>query len=413
MKEIFDKSIDMKECPLNCDILTSGDNAYPTDNEDIESHIEECESKVDEVEVETQEERLQRQLAELERFGFSRPDDPEEDSTGRMSYIAACKRLDGGKDVIISLPVETVVEKFEMENVVLDHAGLGDRGTQALAEALKINQIITSLSLANNFITSIGAEYLISSLYHNNTITVLDLSDNQLGRHVSASPLGGIGSILKPLLSKSSNLLELSLRGNKIGDIDIEYICEGLMDNHSLQKLDISYNNVRFRGADAIAKMLQNNYELVDLNLGWNQLCATGCSVILNDGLTNNNNMKRFNISWNGLDDSSGTVLGRIIRESNIEEIDLSHNRLGPTGAAAIAAGIAGTSTLTSLNLDDNPLQDSGCTAIVASLKGNDTVKCVRLLHTRCGKAAIREASEVLRLRHSLEIIVPEMAALV
>eukprot|EP00658_Telonema_sp_P-2_P051695 TRINITY_DN39797_c0_g1_i1.p1 TRINITY_DN39797_c0_g1~~TRINITY_DN39797_c0_g1_i1.p1 ORF type:complete len:124 (-),score=29.24 TRINITY_DN39797_c0_g1_i1:247-618(-) len=116
--------------------------------------------------------------------------------------------------------------------------------------------------------------------------------------------------------------------------------------------------------------------------------------------------------AWNGLDDEGAALVGKVIQENAIEDIDISHNRVTPIGADKIAAGIVGSSSLVSLNLDDNPLRDEGCAVIIRSLRDNSTVQSVRLLQTGCGRKALEEATQTLRQRQNIELLVPERIAL-
>lgn len=357
-------------------------------------------------------ERLLAKLEELEGYAFPKLSDPEEDTTGRAAYIEACKRLDGGRDVVLTFPVEAVLDKMDKEELVLDHVGLRDRGAEALSEALMVAHHVTTLSLAHNHIGPSGAEHILAACLHSKNITILDLSNNVLGRNAALSPEGGIGYMLKQFITRNNTVVQLYLQGNAIGDSDATQIAEAVVSNHTLQKLDLSYNNLHYRGAQAVASMLHNSYELTDVNLSWNRFQSSGCLVILKEGLLQNNTIKTFGLAWNGLDDEGAALIGKIIQENAIEEIDISHNRVTPVGADKIAAGIVGSSSLVSLNLDDNPLRDEGCAVIIRSLRDNSTVQSVRLLQTGCGRKALEEATQTLRQRQNIELLVPERIAL-
>ena len=357
-------------------------------------------------------EDIAAKLEELEGYAFPKPADPEEDSTGRAAYIHACKRLDGGRDVVLTFPVESVLDKMDKEELILDHVGLRDKGAEALSEALMVAHHVTALSLAHNHIGPAGAEHILAACLHGKNITVLDLSNNVLGRNGSLSAEGGIGHLLRQFIIRNSSVVELYLQGNQIGDNEATLIAEAVVSNHTLQKLDLSYNNLHFRGAQAVATMLHNSYELTDINLSWNRFQSQGCIAILRDGLLQNNTIKTFGLAWNGLDDEGAALVGMIIQENAIEDIDISHSRVTPAGAEKIAAGIVGSSALVTLNLDDNPLRDEGCASLIRALRENSTVQSVRLLQTGCGRRAMEEATLTLRHRDTIELIVPERIAL-
>lgn len=366
---------------------------------------------------ETEQEALERNMAELEAFTFEQPEDVRNDSTGKAAYVAACKQLDGGRGVVLSIPVETVVDKLDREVMVLDHVGLGDRGVRALAEALSINQTVTSLSLVGNNISAAGCYYLCEMLIHNKLIQHLDLGDNQLGKHASVSPDGGVGLMFSQLLSRNNTILSLSLRGNAIGDVDATHICRALAEHRTVQKLDLSHNSIRYRGATEVAAMISSNSELLEIDLSWNQFTTAGSLVILNmnNGLGANNTIKTFKMAWNGVDDTGAEVLARSIGGSVLEEVDISHNRITDKGAESIAKYLrasGASSAIVTLNLNDNPLKDTGCAVILDALRGNKSLTHISLLQTGCGKKALEAASLTLRERPELTIIIPERIAL-
>jgi Ran GTPase-activating protein (RanGAP) involved in mRNA processing and transport len=349
----------------------------------------------------TDAEILEAKLKELESYQFPRHVEPEEDGTGKLAYISVCKKLG------ILFPIDSIVERLDKEAVILDHAGLGDKGSHALAEAIRINSNITDLSLVDNWISPKGAEPLIASLCNSKSVRRLDMSDNRLGVQGSVVDVTA-GFLIKSLVTKNSIITELILRNNRLSDKDVEHIADGVNDNVTLQSLDLSYNEIQYRGAQAVARILSHNSELRELNLEWNHFRTAGSFVILNEGLLFNNTIKRFNLAWNGIDDDGGVVLGKIIGENAIEEIIVSHNKIGPRGADAIAKGLKSSTALSVLVLDDNPLRDDGCISIIRALRENGTISRISMLQSGCSKKAIEEVSETLRTRQKLKIIIPE-----
>lgn len=59
--------------------------------------------------------------------------------------------------------------------------GLGLKGVKALAGALRINQNVTVLRLADNAIPDEGVAELMRTLLDNTSITLLDISGNRMG----------------------------------------------------------------------------------------------------------------------------------------------------------------------------------------------------------------------------------------
>ena len=85
--------------------------------------------------------------------------------------------------------------------------GIGDKEAQALAEALKVNIILTSLDLYSNQIGPEGAKALAEALKKNITLTSLSLIDNQI-RHLGVK-------VLEEAFEKNPTITSLDLDGNE------------------------------------------------------------------------------------------------------------------------------------------------------------------------------------------------------
>ena len=84
--------------------------------------------------------------------------------------------------------VDAMAKNSHIQHVNLSRNMIDDDGVSTLSLALAENTLssITQLSLANNRITSIGAEYLLCSLENNETILDVDLSGNSIDHEVLA-----------------------------------------------------------------------------------------------------------------------------------------------------------------------------------------------------------------------------------
>ena len=83
-------------------------------------------------------------------------------------------------------------------------------------------------------------------------------------------------------------------------------------------------------------------------------------------------------VSRNGLGDVGATTLCDALRESTVtkvQELDLSHNDIGPEGAKAVAAMAAVVGSITECDLRQNKLGVEGWTIIFNSLRVNPSSK--------------------------------------
>ena len=73
--------------------------------------------------------------------------------------------------------------------------------------------------------------------------------------------------------------------------------------------------------------------------------------------------LTKISVNDNRLGDEAATVLCDVLRESTVtkvQELDLSHNNIGPEGAKAVAAMAAVVASLTRLDVEDNWFGEEG-----------------------------------------------------
>ena len=107
------------------------------------------------------------------------------------------------------VPVSQVLKYLEQEDMQLTHYGVGPRGVVALAAALRVNNTVTTLRMADNHLGPEGCKTLLESLEERNKVTEIDMSENAMGKGIAG---------LSPLLRLNFSVVTtLHLRGNKLG----------------------------------------------------------------------------------------------------------------------------------------------------------------------------------------------------
>jgi hypothetical protein len=118
-----------------------------------------------------------------------------------------------------------------------------------------------------------------------------------------------------------------------------------LQSNQTLKRLDLSWNQFRLRGAQALAAALPDNIGLETLILG-----------------------------WNGFADVGAVALAEAIkRNENLVSLSLTNNRITLAGCTALAKALSAgvNSTLTHLNLSLNPIESGGVNAMLDAALAN------------------------------------------
>ena len=122
----------------------------------------------------------------------------------------------------------STITSVELSGLFLHENNIGSSGAKALAETLRQNSTITSVSLVGNNIGDEGAIALAETLRQNSTITDVDL------------------------------------RSNNIGDEGVTALAKALRQNSTIIDLDLSSNNIGDEGATALAKALNVDADMIN-----------------------------------------------------------------------------------------------------------------------------------------------------
>jgi hypothetical protein len=95
--------------------------------------------------------------------------------------------------------------------------------------------------------------------------------------------------------------------------------------------------------------------------------------------------------------------LKKQIEHHNINEIDISHNEIGPIGATYLAEVLKGATNITSLNIFVNNIGDEGAIALALVLKDN-SITNLHIAKNKIGKKGIEYLAEALRDTNVTEI---------
>ena len=171
----------------------------------------------------------------------------------------------GARHLAQALCVNTSVKTLRLSRNPL----LGAEGTKALAEMLggngaessgTVNTTLEHVDLSNCSIERVRAQHLAQALRVNTSVKTLTLSDNPLGdegARALAEMLGGNGA-------ESSGTVNTTLEHVDLSDCNIQpvgaqHLAQALCVNTSVKTLDLSLNPLRDEGAKALAEMLGGN----------------------------------------------------------------------------------------------------------------------------------------------------------
>ena len=140
----------------------------------------------------------------------------------------------------------------------LSDNSIGDRGVHALCRALTVENItLKELYLARNGITSQGANYLADMLKSNRTLITLSLYGNRIDDQ-------GMKPLTDVLTQTNRSLEHLYLSGNNLmTDLSIEYILKMLKGNETLKKIHLFNCNFSEDGQKKLRQLMEIKPNLI------------------------------------------------------------------------------------------------------------------------------------------------------
>lgn len=163
-----------------------------------------------------------------------------------------------------------------------------------LARSFQKDTAFTEVLLSDCMLSEEGAKVLLTGLFSNTTVKVLDLKGNNL-RSTGAEVLG-------KLLARNKTLQRLVLEWNALGVWDEAFLlfCEGLASNTVLTQLDLRNNQINHHGASELALALKRNATLQVLDLRWNNIGLLGGRSLL-EALQKNKSIMKLEMAGNNI----------------------------------------------------------------------------------------------------------------
>jgi len=140
-------------------------------------------------------------------------------------------------------------------------------GAHALGDVFQFMACLRELTVANGMLDSLSVRHLIMPLNPEHALAFLDLSCNLIDASAAAA--------LAMLLRSYPHLKTLILAHNKLGS-GLETISPELSTNDTLTHLDVSHNQIRQKGATALASALKHNRTMLHLNISDNNIANEG-----------------------------------------------------------------------------------------------------------------------------------------
>lgn len=267
-----------------------------------------------------------------------------------------------------------------------EHKGMlnlshSDVSLQAFGTAMEGNNTITHLQFTNN--NDYGfVNILAKSLFDNTTLTVLDISRNELDRtdrvygiipmltrncniHTlnlyDCTIQGGEGFVAA--LKGNTTLTSINLGRNNFNLNDVALIVDALIYNSSITEFDFQQNNIGDAGAIMFAEMLRVNSYITSLNLRFNNIKNIEPIATV---LHTNQTLKKLDLGANIFGNTDAEFMAQaIINNFSLTYVSLACNVIHNAGAFKLAQALETNRSIRYLNLNDNKFDTIGKEAFI------------------------------------------------
>ncbi|XP_073348565.1 uncharacterized protein [Pagrus major] len=222
-------------------------------------------------------------------------------------------------------------------------------------------------------------------------------------RYLKACRKLGIAPISSFLRNSSEANVNLNHYG--VGPLGAKALAKALQFDRVVTNLELEDNALRAEGARYLAEMFQTNISIHSLNLSNNQLHHDGADIVFKM-LLDNCFVKSIKLSGNGFVDTAAKYFAEALKDDHlVTELDLSDNKFCESGGEHLGHMLAKNTCIKVLNLSWNSLCTRGVVALSAGLKLNSTLEQLQLSWNRLGHVEAESLAQALKQNKKLELL--------
>uniref|UniRef100_A0A8C1XSP6 NACHT domain-containing protein n=1 Tax=Cyprinus carpio TaxID=7962 RepID=A0A8C1XSP6_CYPCA len=212
----------------------------------------------------------------------------------------------------------------------------------------------------------------------------------------------GCAALTSAFNSNPSNLIELDLSGNKLGNSGIEKICP-LLENTQciLEKLKLSDCSITEEGYKALASALRSNpSHLIELDLTGNYPGQSGVEGLIDLQQGGCCKLKTIRFLKSPAAEDACDYLTKVLQKSPLllTELDLSEDKLGDLDGEKLSALLMDSHCkLKKMKLNNCELTEKSCSVLATVLSSKTTLKELNLNNSRLLDSGVKKICEGLK----------------
>ena len=273
-------------------------------------------------------------------------------------------------------------------------------------KSLHKNRILTELLLRDTSLSSSDMQSLGQMLASNSTLSVMDISDNDIGagdiadwRNISLNKLimrncqlgiSGADKIGK-MLYYNKSITSIDLGNNSIGDEGVEKLVEHLKSNTAIKHLGLWDNNIGSNGANYLMKLFSLSHTTVNsIQLGGNPLKDEGVDLILQSITVTMEYVGLYKTGMTSSCSSLSTALNKV----------KSISFTPPDNCDSISDSLADTTVLEELGLIGG--SDIANLTMISGITRNNSIKKLRFSGSQLHHQTLKDLVEVIKINKML-----------
>ena len=274
--------------------------------------------------------------------------------------------------------------------------------TDIIFKSLHHNNVLKELLLKYKSLRPSDVQLFAQMLTSNNTLSVMDIGGNDIApqyitewRDVSLNKLrmnhcklgvSGADKIGK-MLYHNKSITSVDLGSNSIGDEGVEKLVEHLKSNKTIKHLGLSSNNITSNGAVYLSKLFSLNHTTVNsIELGRNPLKDEGVDLILQSITITMEYVGLYHTGMTSSCSSVSTVLHKI----------KSISFTPPDNCDGISDSLADTTVLEELVLRDG--SDTANHTMISGINRNNSIKKLKFVRGQLHHQTLSDLVEVIKI---------------
>ncbi|KAJ3146693.1 T-complex-associated testis-expressed protein 1 [Geranomyces michiganensis] len=191
-----------------------------------------------------------------------------------------------------------------------EYFGMTLNDTVRLTDSLKASRVLRRLTVAASGIDDDRCHLIANALMDNRTLEQLDLSHNLISD-------AGAHALATALASPTTTLTHLTLSSNRIGQPGATFLATALASNATLTHLRLRMNHLSDRGGLALFTALRENTTLQALDVSCNQMAALTVDSLCKALKVNGKALLELDLSCNKL--GTADVAKDLMRSTTLE----------------------------------------------------------------------------------------------